>query len=222
MTSALEGLSLHGDTSDLPALTRFMSDPRPRVRAAAAGAVAARADASSTTELLLPLLADPSPRVAATGARMIARFGRPPRIRVAVQEGQPLQDELEPYWGSAQAWTRRAAWTAARSRRGWLELVACLRLALDEDAALSAEGVRAACGWATRTSVAGRPAPAVAATLEDNLRRAHDGGLLPRRTADLIAFTGGLTRYPHQPPEQPRSAPRTRSRWAHLLHWRRR
>ena len=214
VTSALEGLSLHGDTSDVPALTRLTSDPRPRVRAAAAGAIVARTDAASTTALLLPLLADPSPLVAATAARMIARFGRPPRILVDVAQGQPLQDELEPYWGSPQVWTRRAAWITARSRGGWLELLACLRLVQDEDedAALSAEGIRVARGWASRTSIAGRPAPAVAAALEHNLRRAHDGGLLPRRTADLIAFTGGLTRYPHPPPFQPNRSGQRRTR----------
>jgi hypothetical protein len=226
VTSALEGLSLHGDTSDLPALTRLTSDPRPRIRAAAAGAIAARSNATSTTALLLPLLADPSPRVAATAARMIARFGRPPRILVDVAKGLPLQDELEPYWGSPQAWTRRAAWITARSRGGWLELLACLRLVQDQDAALSAEGIGATRGWASRTSIAGRPAPAVAAALEHNLRRAHDDGLLPRGTADLIAFTGGLTRYPHVatvPSTQlQRSAPHGGSRWARILHWRRR
>lgn len=220
---ALEGLSLHGDQSDLPKLSGLMSDPRPRVRAAATAAVAARADAASTTTLLLPLLADTSPRVAATAARMIARFGRPPAISVDVPPGEPLPDELEPYWSSYQTWTRRAAWITARSRDGWLELVAALRLAHDEDTALSAEGGNAARGWASRTSVAGRPAPAVAAALDASLRRAYEQGVLSRHTADLIAFTGGLTRYPPPQPAAPHvqahtAAPRLTSR---LLRWRR-
>lgn len=220
VTSALEGLSLHGDTSDLPALTMLTSHPRPRVRAAAAQAVASRADTSSTTRLLLPVLADPSPRVAATAARMIARFGRPPGIRIDVAEGQPIHDTLEVYWSSTQAWTRRAAWIAARSRGGWLELLACLRLAQDEDAALSSEGITATRGWATRTSVAGRPAPAVANLLDENLRRVHDRGLLDRRTADLIAFTGSLTRYPttsRQPAVPSEHPARPTPRWVRLL-----
>ena len=199
------------------------------MRAAAAGAIAARADPASITSLLLPVLADPSPRAAATAARMIARFGQPPALRVDAPEGQPMQDELEPSWDSPQVWTRRAAWIAAKSRGGWLELLACLRVVQAEDAALSAEGISAVRGWAARASITGRPAPAVAAALDENLRRAHEGGLLGRHTADLIAFTGGLTRFP-PPPRQPeaaseqvqRSAPRAPALLARLRPWRHR
>lgn len=196
VNSALEGLSLHGNRSDVPELTRLMDDRRPRVRAAAAAAVASWADAVETTALLLPVLADDSPRVATTAARMIARFGRPPALRVEASEAQPIHDELQPYWVSAQPWTRRAAWIVARSRGEWAELLAGLRVVQDEDAALSGEGVSVVRGWAQRAAVTGQPAPAVAAALDEELRRVHECGLLDRHTADLIAFTGGLTRYP--------------------------
>ncbi|WP_460629663.1 hypothetical protein [Intrasporangium mesophilum] len=210
LSSALEGLSLHGDTTDVPSLAGLMDDRRPRVRAAAAAAVAARTDAAETTYRLLTALSDESPRVAATAARMVARFGRPPALRVEASQGQPIQDELQPYWDSAQPWTRRAAWIVARSRGGWAELLAGLRIVLDEDAALSREGISAVRGWAHRAVIIGRPAPAVAAALDADLRRAYESRLLDRRTADLIAFTGGLTRYPAPTPTTDTAAhPRT-------------
>ncbi len=124
-----------------------------------------------------------------TAARMIARAGRPPLART------PEDDALADHLDSAAAHTRRAAWTVARARGGWEELLADLRLVRDPDPVLAREAAGAVRGW-VRRPVLSRPAPELRAAVDAGVARAYRDGLLSREVADLIGFTGGLTRYP--------------------------
>lgn len=134
VASCLEGLALIGDQGDLDAAVGHLRHASARVRAAAVGAVAARATRGQGIDLLTPVLLDTSPRVGAAAARQLGRLGAPTSVT----------DEA---WTSAQPSSRYAAWLLTRARGSWARVEADLRAAADPDTALSTRGRTGIRAW---------------------------------------------------------------------------
>lgn len=91
--AALDGLLGAGGAADLPLFKAALPDRLPRVRVAAIPGVATWASQEACAELLVPLLLDPSARVASTAA--LGSVRRPPRrrgVRISHGVGEPLGD----------------------------------------------------------------------------------------------------------------------------------
>lgn len=132
--AVLDGLLASGDSSDLPAFEQALVDPRPRVRSVAARGVAVWTSGGETVARLAPMLTDPSARVSATVARVLARAGAPEAVTAHA-------------WASSVAGSRRAAWYLTRSTGGWNAVEADLRLATDTDTELAGLGRTHVSNW---------------------------------------------------------------------------
>lgn len=141
----LDGLIDVGDASDLPAFRAAVADPRPRIRAVALRGVATWSTREETINLVAPMLLDPSTRVCASAARVLARAGAPSAVA----------DEA---WKSPQQGSRRAAWFLTRSTGGWNSVESDLRLATDVDPELAGLGRTQVSNWlATRAATTWQP-----------------------------------------------------------------
>lgn len=141
----LDGLLASGDSSDLPTFEQALADPRPRVRSVAVRGIAAWTSGGEIGERLAPMLTDPSARVSATVARVLARAGAPEEVAADA-------------WVSSVAGSRRAAWYLTRSTGGWNAVEADLRLATDADTELAGLGRTQVSNWLmTRAATTWQP-----------------------------------------------------------------
>ena len=84
VAAALQGLDDENDAA-LPAVAvPFLADPSPAVRRAAALAVARKAPDDDTVRLLVPLLLDPSAKVAGTALRYVRGKQLPPSVQAGL------------------------------------------------------------------------------------------------------------------------------------------
>lgn len=132
--ASLDGIATLGDDSDLPLIVSQLDDPSARVRAAAVGAIVARAKHDAAVESLRLVLDDPSARISAAAARGLARLRVSPVV-------------VEHVWEAARPATRRAAWRVARESGDWDRVEADLRAACDEDPQLVGLGVAGIRNW---------------------------------------------------------------------------
>lgn len=178
LAASLDGLASlgeGGDDADLVVV--YLSHAQVRVRAAAVRAFATMASIASVRERLLPVLHDPSPRVAAAAAVALARSGAGAA-------------DAEDAWASHQAWSRRAAWRLSRTTGSWDRAVADLRAATDTDAQLRGLGAAGLRNWLEHSAATtwGRPTPAQAEGIAAMLPHA-DLGEQQRRE---LAFHSGV------------------------------
>ena len=137
--ACLDALRRAGDPADLDLFLPGLEHPVPAVRAAALSGVGALAPADRARELVGPLLLDPSPRVSATAARVLADAGG---VAAGTTAG----------WASAardspRPSNRRAAWRLTRAGGGWYRVEADLRAAGDPDPRLAAAGQTGMGNW---------------------------------------------------------------------------
>lgn len=177
----LDGLLDAGDASDLPAFQTAMSDPRPRIRAVALRGVATWSTREETINLAEPMLLDPSTRVSASAARVLARAGVPSTVA----------DEA---WVSPQPGSRRAAWFLTRATGGWNAVESDLRLATDVDPELAGLGRTQVSNWlTTRAATTWQPLPENQKARIAALLDAWDASLDLKRT---LAFHAGIRPLP--------------------------
>ena len=181
MAAILDGLLDVGDASDLQAFQTAMSDPRPRIRAVALRGVATWSTREETIDLAEPMLLDPSTRVSASAARVLARAGAP-------------SSAADDAWESPQAGSRRAAWFLTRASGAWNAVESDLRLATDVDPELAGLGRTQVSNWlTTRAATTWQP-------LAEN-QRARIAALLAVWDASLdlkrtLAFHAGIRPLP--------------------------
>jgi HEAT repeat protein len=205
--ASLDGIATLGDESDLPVIVSHLDDPSARVRAAAVGAIVARAEYDAAVESLLGVLDDPSARVSAAAARGLARLRVSPVV-------------VEHLWEATRPATRRAAWRVVRESGDWDRVEADLRAASDHDpqiAGLGEAGIRnwldvaAATTWANLTDRQRE-------RIESYLRRAH----LDDERRRTLAFHAGIKLAPaptHRPlPSDTSDDGRTKRRWWPFTH----
>ena len=181
MAAILDGLLDVGDASDLQAFQTAMSDPRPRIRAVALRGVATWSTREETIDLAESMLLDPSTRVSASAARVLARAGAP-------------SSAADDAWESPQAGSRRAAWFLTRASGAWNAVESDLRLATDVDPELAGLGRTQVSNWlTTRAATTWQP-------LAEN-QRARIAALLAVWDASLdlkrtLAFHAGIRPLP--------------------------
>jgi hypothetical protein len=178
LAATLDALASLGTAADADLVASQLNSGNVRVRASAAAAVAALADAASARSLLRPVLLDDSPRVATAAARGLTRAGA-------------TGADAETAWAdSERPWTRRAAWRLSRGGGGWDRVVADLRAASDPDAALNRLGRAGLRNWLDTAAATtwGHPSAAQGAQIEQLLLRV---GLSPRERCE-VAFHAGI------------------------------
>ena len=194
VAAALLGLVWVGSRDDLPAITRRLADPHPRVRAAAVRALIARTEPGEVTDRVAGLLLDVSPPVTVAAARALAA--------AAPATTQEAEDAA---WASAQPWSRRAAWHIGRARGGWDRVEADLRAAADSDPEVAALGRTSLDNW-LRTAAATTWQP-LRGPQADRLGRLLPAASLDHDMHRLIAFHAGLS----GPPDRSEAAPMQRT-----------
>jgi hypothetical protein len=122
-------------------------------------------------------LKDPSGRVSAAAATILARAGAPASVTTQA-------------WQSPLPTARRAAWRVARSAGGWTRVAADLRAATDHESNLSGLGRDAVRGWLRDGAATtwGRPDPEDAQSMVDWLSASG----LSEAEAQQVAFHAGL------------------------------
>ena len=197
----LDGLLGAGDASDLPAFQAAMADPRPRIRAVALRGVATWSTREETINLAEPMLLDPSTRVSASAARVLARAGAP-------------SSAADDAWDSPRPGSRRAAWFLARATGGWNAVESDLRLATDADPELAGLGRSHVSNWlTTRAATTWQPLPEHQKVRIAALLDAWDASIDLKRT---LAFHAGVRPLPGEtrPPTQHGDVvPRKRKWW---------
>ncbi|MBT9254450.1 hypothetical protein KMZ32_01920 [Phycicoccus sp. MAQZ13P-2] len=181
VAAVLSELSLSGDRRDVPAAAARSNNDSPRVRAAALAVLAAHTDPAERPSLLAPRLLDPSPKVATSAARLLAR----------THPGSALAREA---WSSSQAGSRRAARRLQRAAGGWDRVLADVRAATDPDRGIAAVGIAGVASWLTRDA-ANTWQPMTSAQrseLSELLTRAT----LPEQTRRVVAFHAGISPVP--------------------------
>ena len=179
LAAALDGLASLGKSSgDVDLVGMYLSHAQVRVRTAAVRAFARLGSTASVRERLLPMLHDPSPRVATAAA-------------VALTRSSARAPDAELAWASTQSWTRRAAWRFSRATGSWDRVVADLRAATDTDAQLRDLGAAGLRNWLEHSAATtwGMPTPTQAERIAALLQHA-DLGEQQRRE---LAFHSGVT-----------------------------
>jgi HEAT repeat protein len=189
MAAILDGLIAAGNEQDLPAFQAALLDPRPRVRAVALRGIAAWTTSAETIEQLKLMLTDPSGRVAASAARVLARVGASAAI-------------ADDAWASLLPGSRRAAWFITRSTGGWNAVEADLRLAADADVELAGLGRTQVSNWlTTRAATTWQPLAESQRSRIAGLLDSWDASIDLKRT---LAFHAGIRPLPGQAsPEAP-------------------
>lgn len=204
VAAALLGLVWVGSRDDLPAITRRLSDPHPRVRAAAVRVLIARTEPGEATDRVAGLLLDVSPSVTVAAARALAA--------AAPATTQEAEDAA---WSSVQPWSRRAAWHIGRARGGWDRVEADLRAAADPDPEVAALGRTSLDDWLrTAAATTWQPLPGSQA---DRLTSLLPAAALDHDTHRLVAFHAGLPGPPELAPTQPAPEPNAVNR--RLFGW---
>lgn len=177
VAAALDGLAWTGDEVDVEAVGDLLHHPASSVRAAAVRTFAARAPPTLAVPTLAPLLDDPSGRVSAAAATVLARAGAAPSFSAEA-------------WESSRPTARRAAWRVVRAAGGWARVAADLRAASDPDAHLAGLGRDGLRSWLLHgaASTWGRPDAEQARAMAEHLSAS---GLSPT-DAELVAFHAGL------------------------------
>lgn len=179
----LDGLLASGDSSNLPAFEQALVDSRPRVRSVAVRGIAAWTSGGELIERLAPMLTDPSARVSATVARVLARAGAPEAVAADA-------------WASSSSGSRRAAWHLTRSTGGWNAVEADLRLATDADTALAGLGRTQVSNWlTTRAATTWQPLSDSQRARIAELLGAWDASTDLKRT---LAFHAGIRPLPER------------------------
>ena len=174
----LDALAGLGTAADADLVASHLQSGNVRVRASAAAAVAALADAASARRLLRPVLLDDSPRVATAAARGLIRAGA-------------TGADAETAWADIERpWTRRAAWRLSRGGGSWDRVVADLRAASDADAALRGLGRAGLRNWLDTAAATtwGHPSAAHGTQIEQLLPRVG----LSLRECRTLAFHAGI------------------------------
>ena len=178
LAASLEALASLGAATDADLVASHLQSSNVRVRASAAAAVAALADAASARELLRPALLDDSPRVAAAAARGLVRAGA-------------TGADAETAWAdSERPWTRRAAWRLSRGGGSWDRVVADLRAASDPDPVLNGLGRAGLRNWLDTAAATtwGQPTAVDRAQIEQLL----PGAGVTTRERRTLAFHAGI------------------------------
>lgn len=190
--ACLDGLALSGDEGDVVVVERYLTHPQPRVRAAAIGAVEARAGRNEAAQTLAPLMLDPSPRVSTAAARALARLGAPASL-------------AEDAWRSTQPWSRRAAWRLSRAAGGWHRVEADLRAGGDTEPLVSSLGAAGIRSWLDAGAASTwQPLP--------ESQRERIIGLLPGANLDpgrvrVLSFHAGIRGSVEEPSPAPDAEP---------------
>lgn len=181
LAAILDGLLDAGDATDLPLFRAATADPRPRIRVVALRGVATWAQPDQMLALAAPLLLDPSARVAAAAARVLARAAAPSRLAAEA-------------WESPRPGNRRAAWYLTRSAGGWDAVESDLRLAADPDPALAGLGRTQVSNWlTTRAATTWQPLSDSQRARIATLLEAWDASTELKRT---LAFHAGIRPLP--------------------------